>query len=105
MVKKISGHSCFGPERYWSCAIRIGRFEMGADPVVHINAAIGLVMKTVVSPPPEILPKNELHFISWGQGVEKTASFRVRMNRTPCKTTKNYKSNKGINHLITCIAH
>ena len=35
-------------------------------------------------------------FISWGQGVEKTASFRVRMNRTPCITTKNYKSNKGI---------
>ena len=38
------------------------------------------------------------------KGVEKTASFRVRMNRTPCITTKNYKSNKGINYLLTCTA-
>jgi len=26
-------------------------------------------------------------FITWGQGVEKTASFRVRMNRAPCRIT------------------
>lgn len=27
-----------------------------------------------------------------------------RMNRAPCKTTKNHKSNKGINYLLTCTA-
>jgi len=26
-------------------------------------------------------------FISWGQGAEKTASFRVQMNRAPCEIT------------------
>ena len=44
---------------------------------------------------------NDLHMlrelISWGYGVEKTASFRVRMNRTPCLTTESYINlyNKG----------
>jgi hypothetical protein len=35
-------------------------------------------------------------FISRGQGREKTASFRVRMNRTPCITTKNYESSQTV---------
>ena len=39
-----------------------------------------------------------------GQGVEKTHGFNRGMNRTPCITTENYKSNKGINYLLTCTA-
>jgi len=37
-----------------------------------------------------------------GQGVENTRDFSRGMNRAPCLITKNYKSNKGINYLLTC---
>jgi hypothetical protein len=46
----------------------------------------------------------DVHYEERGQGVEKTHGFNRGMNRTPCITTENYKSNKGINYLLTCTA-